>query len=270
MPGDIRNTFASETTKEGWLKKLRYLIPEPLRRWLNLRLRPKIERKLLVFDRVTDWSVLRRLTPYRGDLGGRRGKYIDRFYIERFLATYRDFIRGNVAEMQRDEYASLFGGGAVTRLEILDISEQNEHRTMAVDLTQTARAPEDIFDCIICTQTLFLIQDYVSAIRTLYKLLLPGGVALVTVPGICPTIRGSLVAGAGEDWWRFTGRSAQLEFAQVFGNENVVVQTYGNVLSTTAFLHGLVQEELTQEELEYHDANYEVLIGVRAIKQGAR
>jgi hypothetical protein len=219
---------------------------------------------------VTDWSVLRRLTPYRGDLGGRRGKYIDRFYIGRFLATYRDFIRGNVAEMQRDEYASLFGGGAVTRLEILDISEQNEHRTMAVDLTQTARAPEDIFDCIICTQTLFLIQDYVSAIRTLYKLLLPGGVALVTVPGICPTIRGSLVAGAGEDWWRFTGRSAQLEFAQVFGNENVVVQTYGNVLSTTAFLHGLVQEELTEEELEYRDADYEVLIGVRAIKQGAR
>ena len=112
--------------------------------------------------------------------------------------------------------------------------------------------------------------SYTHLIRSLYKLLRPGGVALVTVPGISPIIKGGLVAGIGEDWWRFTGRSAQLEFAQVFGTENVVVQTYGNVLSATAFLHGLVQEELTQEELEYHDANYEVLIGVMAIKQGAR
>ncbi len=47
----------------------------------------------------------------------------------------------------------------------------------------------------------------------------------------------------------------------------VVVHTYGNVLSATAFLHGLVQEELTRDELEYHDPNYEVTIGVKATKR---
>jgi hypothetical protein len=41
------------------------------------------------------------------------------------------------------------------------------------------------------------------------------------------------------------------------------------VLTATAFLHGLVQEELTQAELEYHDPDYEVTIGVKATKQVA-
>ena len=40
-------------------------------------------------------------------------------------------------------------------------------RTMTIDLAQTANVPENVFDCIICTQTLFLIPDYNSAVRSL-------------------------------------------------------------------------------------------------------
>ena len=39
------------------------------------------------------------------------------------------------------------------------------------------------------------------------------------------------------------------------------------MLTATAFLHGLVQEELTQAELEFHDPDYEVILGVLA-KEG--
>jgi hypothetical protein len=244
----------------------KYLIPKPLRRWLNRR-KHAVEKKLLFIDRVTDWSVLRRLSPYRSGFGGRRGKYIDRFYIEQFVGTYRDSIQGRVAEIQSDEYSKLFGGDRIQHSEILDISEQNETRTMTIDLTQTDSVPENAFDCIICTQTLLLIYDYASAVRSLYKMLKPAGVVLVTVPGISPIVRGGLVAGSGEDCWRFTGRSAQRAFSEVFGHENVIVHTYGNVLTAVAFLHGLVQEELTPEELEYHDPDYEVTIGVKATKQ---
>jgi hypothetical protein len=247
------------------LKSLKHLVPKPLRTWLNRR-RRTMERNLLFFDRVTDWSVLRRLTPYRQDLGGRRGRYIDRFYIEEFLGTYSRSIRGSVAEFERDEYASRFGAGRVERLEILDLNGQNDQRTMAIDLAQTSSAPEDLFDCILCTQTLFLIEDYHSAIQSLYKMLRPTGVVLVTVPGICPIIRGGLVAGLGEDFWRFTARSAKHVFSDIFGHGNVIVQSYGNVLTATAFLHGLVQEELTQDEFQYHDPDYEVIIGVNATK----
>lgn len=238
----------------------------PVRSWLRRR-RQAAQRSLIHLDRVTDWSVLRRLRPYRPDFGGKRGKYIDRFYIEKFLATYQDSIGGHVAEMESPQYTRLFDSGRVTLSDVLDINEQNPMRTITIDLAQPAIAPENVFDCVICTQTIFLIRNYDAAIRTLYKILKPAGVLLLTVPGISPIVPANLVAGAGEDWWRFTARSAQYVFENVFGNENVVVHSYGNVLTATAFLQGLVQEELTQAELEYNDPNFELVIGVRATKR---
>jgi len=255
-------------TRETRLKKLKHLVPKPLRRWLNRR-RQAARRSLLVFDRVTDWSVLRRVQPYRCDFGVARGEPIDRYYIEKFLGTYQESIRGRVAEIESGQYTKRFGGGRVEHADILDLNEQNEQRTITIDLTQTAAAPEGAFDCIICAQTLLLIEDYTAAVRSLYKMLRPGGVALVTVPGISQIVRGGMIGGVGEDWWRFTARSARSIFSQVFSPGNVVVQTYGNVLAATAMLHGLVQEELTREELEYNDPDYEVTIGVKATKQAA-
>ena len=250
------------------MTKLKYLVPKPIRRWLNRR-RQSARRGLLVFDRVTDWSVLRRVQPYRSDFGVARGKPIDRFYIEKFLATYQESIRGRVAEIEGDEYTCLFGGRRVEHSEILDLNEQNERRTLTIDLTQTDSVPEGAFDCIVCTQTLLVIEDYPAAVRSLYRMLRPGGVVLVTVPGISQIVRGGMIGGVGEDWWRFTGRSAGRIFGEVFSPENVVVRTYGNVLTAVALLHGLVQKELTREELEYNDPDYEVTIGVKATRKAA-
>ncbi len=221
---------------------------------------------MLAFDRVTDFSVLRRLTPYRRELGGRRGSYIDRYYIEQFLAAHQEAIRGAVAEIQSDEYTRQFGAGRVSRSEIIDINPANDACTLVLDLTKTDAAPEAGFDCILCTQTLLLIPDYNAAIRTLHRMLKPGGVALVTVPGICPVLHGGLIAGEGEDFWRFTTRSARRDFARVFGDANVEARSYGNVLTTTAFLHGLVQEELTVEELACHDPDFELIVAVAAVR----
>ena len=44
------------------------------------------------------------------------------------------------------------------------------------------------------------------------------------------------------------------------------MQTQGNVLAATAFLQGLSSRDLRPDELDYHDADYEVLITVRAVK----
>lgn len=250
---------------EDCLLSLRQLVPESLRVAYRNRRRGARQR-MLALDRISDWSIMRRLRPYRPELGGQRGRYIDRFYIEAFLASRQNLIRGHMAEVQSDEYTQLFGGDRVTQSDILDINERNPHRTVTLDLTHTDAAPENAFDCILCTQTLFLIRDYRAALNTLYKMLKPGGALLATLPGICPVIQGHLIAGDGEDWWRFTSRSAQFVFGEVFGEANVQVQSYGNVLTATAFLHGLVQEELTRQELEYCDPAFELLIGVAAIK----
>jgi len=52
----------------------------------------------------------------------------------------------------------------------------------------------------------------------------------------------------------------------VFLQGRVSVAAHGNVVAAVAFLHGLAAEDLRPEELDYHDADYELLITVRAIK----
>ena len=56
-------------------------------------------------------------------------------------------------------------------------------------------------------------------------------------------------------------------FGQVFGRENLTVQTYGNVLSCVANLHGLAARELSPEKIDYNDPNYELLVCARAVKR---
>lgn len=245
--------------------KLKYLVPRPLRHWLNLR-REAAERAWIHVDRVTDWSVLRRTRPYRKRFGERRGECIDRYYIEKFLAAHQQSIRGHVAEMLADDYALRFGGDRVEKIDILDIDETNARRTITLDLAQTGAAPAALFDCIICTQTLLLIYDYRSAIRSLRKMLKPGGTLLVTIPGICQIIPVDMLGGSDNDWWRFTGAATHRIFREIFTSDDLTVETYGNVQAAVAQLHGLVQEEFNQSELDYHDPNYEVIIGVKAIK----
>ena len=221
---------------------------------------------MLALDRVREWGVFRRVEPYRRALGSRRGTCIDRFYIESFLADNRNLIRGGVAEFESDIYTRRFGGDAVEHCDVIDLDARNPACTLTLDLEKTDAAPSERFDCIVCTQTLFLVPDYAAAIRTLHRMLKPGGTLLATVPGISPVIRGGLLAGVGEDVWRFTARSAEIAFGGIFGARQVEVRSYGNVLACTAFLHGIVQEELTTEELRFHDPDYELIIAIRAMK----
>jgi hypothetical protein len=77
----------------------------------------------------------------------------------------------------------------------------------------------------------------------------------------------SKITRAWEDHWRFTSRSAGRLFREIFGDA-VDVHAYGNVLAAIAFLEGLSAHELKKEELDASDPDFEVLIGVRALKAG--
>jgi SAM-dependent methyltransferase len=222
---------------------------------------------MLTFDRLTDFAKLRRVEPYRKGFGAHRGQCIDRYYIEAFLNSHMQDIRGHVLEVQSDQYMSQFGGGRISKAEILDINESNPKRTITADLSNCPGVPSDAFDCVICTQTLLVIYDVRGAIHELHRMVKPGGVVLVTVPGIAQVCERSMI-GEGEDYWRFTSSSTRRLFAESFGESNLEVVAYGNVLAAVAFLHGLVVPELTAEELEYNDPDYQVIVGVRARKAG--
>ena len=68
------------------------------------------------------------------------------------------------------------------------------------------------------------------------------------------------------EYWHFTTQSLERLFQETFPLDHFRIETYGNVLTAIAFLHGLAAEELQPEELEYVDRDYEVLISIRALK----
>jgi SAM-dependent methyltransferase len=249
---------------ERIVEALKSLLPKPLRKWLSQQ-RRDLRRKLLPFDRVTDFSELRRLKPYRPAFGWHRGKCIDRYYIEAFLAAHQEDIYGHVLEVGSDEYTRRFGGARVTLSDVVDVDEENQARTITGDLTHCHSIHDDVFDCIICVQTLPFIYDVAAAIRELHRIVKPAGVVLATLPGIAKICERRLF-GAGEDYWRFTCSSARRLFGESFGEANIETVTYGNVLAAISFLHGLVVSELTAEELDHHDPEYQVTVAVRARK----
>ena len=219
---------------------------------------------------------LRRLTPIASRFG-ERGQPIDRYYVERFLrlqSGQEDYvlgdIRGHTLEIGDDFYSRLFGhwGTAhshIDKLDVLSADAAAPEATIVGDLVAADHIPSDTFDCIICTQTLLLIYDVRAAIATLHRILKPGGVLLVTVPGISPVCRPDI--NLWGDHWRFTSLSTRRLFEERFDPADVTVEAQGNVLAAVAFLHRLGSEELKAEELELNDPDYELVITVRAQKR---
>ena len=68
---------------------------------------------------------------------------------------------------------------------------------------------------------------------------------------------------------RWTTLSAERMFAEVFPAECVQIRAHGNVLTSVAFLHGLVVEELRAKDFEHDDPAYELSICIRAVKPAA-
>ena len=238
-------------------------LPLAWRRWLRARQ----HRYRLQWPRrgSVDFGGLRRLTPVSRVVGFDRGLPIDRYYIERFLTAHAEDIRGRVLEIGDDRYTRRFGGSRVATSDVLHVVAGNPQATIVADLTRADDVPSGSFDCILCTQTLQMIVDVEVALRHLARMLSPGGALLATSSGINRICRREGIDPWGE-YWRFTTQSARHLFGRAFPPANVQAVAYGNVLAAVAFLHGLAAEELTPDELDHEDDDFEVLIAVRAVK----
>jgi glycosyltransferase involved in cell wall biosynthesis len=245
-------------------KAARRFFPARLQHWLYIQRRDRAYSPPVGWVRFGD---LRRLTPISREWGFDRGQPIDRFYIENFLARHARDVHGRVLEIAEDTYTRRFGGERVTRSDVLHVVEGNPQATIVADLADAEQIPSNSFDCCIVTQTILCIYDVHAAIRTVHRILKPGGVALVTVPGISPISRDDMAQWG--QFWSFTSLSAKRLFEEVFPAGGVSVEAHGNVVSTIAFLHGLARQELRQAELDWHDPRYELLITIRAEKSGA-
>jgi glycosyltransferase involved in cell wall biosynthesis len=201
--------------------------------------------------------------PFSTEFAYDRGGPVDRYYIENFLRENESVIRGRALEIGDNEYTLRYGGSRVTQSDILYIDETNPYATIIGDLSHAPHIPSDCFDCIILTQTLHLIYNFKGAIETCFRILKPGGTLLLTVPGISHVDQSQW----GKYWlWSFTDNSISRILSEYFSPEKTRIETFGNVLIATAFLYGMGLPEVTKEQLNTLDPNYQVIIAASAIK----
>jgi SAM-dependent methyltransferase len=210
---------------------------------------------------------LRRTRPFSRHFGTDRGGAVDRHYIERFLEMHSGDVRGAVLEIGENTYTHRYGGSRVERSDILHVSDANRSATIVADLADAPHIPDAAFDCVILTQTLQLIFHVDRAIATLHRILKPGGVLLLTVPGITQIATSS---EWGPTWyWSFTERSVRRLLEGSFDPAGVETTVHGNVLAATTQLYGLGAPDLTAAELADTDPDYQVIITGRAVKPGS-
>jgi len=201
-------------------------------------------------------------SPISPDFGFNRGTPVDRYYVEAFLAARSGDIRGRALEVGDAVYCRKFGTGVVQQ-DVLHVTANNPEATIVGDLSVPGILPEGAFDCLIVTQTLHLIYNMHAAVAEMYRALKPGGVLLLTCPGISQVDRGEW----GATWyWSLTRPAAERMFGDVFGTANVAVETRGNVYAAVCFLEGLALEEVDADKLDVLDAAYPVIVTVRARK----
>lgn len=204
-----------------------------------------------------------RTTPFSKEFGYDRGGPVDRYYIENFLEANKRDIKGNVLEIGDNDYTIRFGGSQVTKSDILHVDEKNPAATYVGDLSDAPHVPDNKFDCVVLTQTLHLIYNYKEAIQTCYRILKPGGVLLLTVPGISNID----YTDWGHLWlWAFTDNAIKKILAESFRSEHITTEVHGNVLVATAFLYGMGLPEIDKSKMDECDPHYQVIITGRAVK----
>jgi SAM-dependent methyltransferase len=188
-----------------------------------------------------------------------RGLPVHRYYLADFLEEFHGDIAGHCMEFQEGAYCEKYGRLGVSQLDVLHVDDSNPGATIVADITKQTGIPADRFDCIVCTHVLHLIRDLDAAVTELCRILKPGGVLLVAVPGI------SMVGPGCGELWRFTPEGLAAVLSPAFG-PSVTVRAYGNSLAAAAELRGLVAHELCPRELDRHDPRFAVEVCARAVK----
>nr|GFC49652.1 hypothetical protein [Tanacetum cinerariifolium] len=147
--------------------------------------------------------------------------------------------------------------------DILHVNADNPQATFVGDLSDAPHIPDNLFDCLVLTQTLHVIYDYQRALATCHRILKPGGTLLLTVPGITPIDAGEWKS----TWyWSFTDRAVQRMLIEAFPGAKLEIQSYGNVFIASAFLYGMGVVEVSPRQLDSYDPQYQVINAAKVVK----
>jgi SAM-dependent methyltransferase len=207
---------------------------------------------------LPQWGNLRRLEPFSTAFGSDRGTPVDRYYLHGFLEGNRTFVTGRVLEVQMPSYTQRFGEN-VRESHTVDIDPKFS-ATFTCDLAEAAQIPSDNYDCFLVPNTLQHLAELAPALRTMLRIVRPGGTILASVAALLPLI------SDGGDYWRLSADGWRRVLSVEWPGCDVTVEARGNCLAAVAAMYGLAQEELSEHELDAYDPRYPVLITIRCRK----
>ena len=207
---------------------------------------------------IPRWGNLRRVEPFSRVFGFDRGTPVDRFYMHHFLEGNRPVITGRVLEVQVSSYTRTYGQ-AVETAHTVDINPE-WHATFTCDLADAAQIPSDTYDCFLASNTLQHVEDLPAVLRTMLRVVKPGGYVLASAPTLLPLIPD------GDDMWRLSPEGWRRMLAREWPGCEIAVEGHGNCLAAIAAMLGLALEELSDDELSPNDPRYPVLVTIKARK----
>jgi glycosyltransferase involved in cell wall biosynthesis len=194
---------------------------------------------LAIARRVVPRPVRRRLRRAlrKASSHADRAVPVDRFYVDRFLASRRRDIRGRVLEI---------GGHGHVRGTGRPVTE--------LDVPGVSRSPAGVYDCVICVHALTAGDDLRAGLVDLHRVLAPGGTLLITLAGCNGTPPG-------------TTSSLRRLLEEAFPPSAVTVKSCGTRASALALSQGRCAETLSDDELDSRDGHVQVVVLGRAVKR---
>lgn len=201
---------------------------------------------------------LNRQQPLCHDYGYSRGTPIDRYYLSKFVSSYRRIISGVTLEVGGSAYSkALYDCKDVARFVTLDRFPES-NADIVGDIHDEECCAEEMADTILIFNVLEHCERPWQIVNNLYKWLRPGGRVLCIVPMV------QRIHYAPQDYWRITPDGLQSLFAAF---TSIQVTSYGSFITAIASLAGLAAEELSQGDLDRNDRLYPVVSGVVAEKK---
>ena len=196
-----------------------------------------------------DFGDLRRLRPLCPAFGMSRGKIVDRYYLDQFLAHIRPLVTGRVLEVggntaNRERYAF----HSAETYEAMELKPAPGVTHVGDVLNEATFAPAQ-FDSILLFNVLEHVPAPAVAVANAQYWLKPGGRLFVVVPGAQRAHR------FPSDYWRFQPDGFAL-LLQDFAEREL--KLYGNPLTAVASLLGATCEDLTPAELDARHPDYVV------------
>lgn len=190
--------------------------------------------------------------------GSNRGGSIVRYYIDDFIKKNQDKITGSVLEIGDRHYTQQYGKSLNGPGYVLHFNKtiDNMEYDFEGDLCDGTGMKKNMFDCVILTQVLMYLRDIDRVADILIDSLKENGVLLISVAGIAN--QSHLDTDRYDYYWNFTEAS----ISKMFDRKDTECDVYsvGNCKAACAFLQGMSSKELTEEELEYRDKDYPLLV----------